>query len=178
MQDFAAYMQAHKDEIAALSIFYNQPYNRRELTFKMIREVLDILKRERPSLMPSRVWFAYEKLGKANGHSPEEELTALVSLIRHHCGIDAELEPFDAVVRRNFQSWVMQRQRGNAPKFNTEQMAWLHMIRDHVSASFHIDRDDLGYAPFDAKGGLGRMYQLFGDSMDKLFDEMNEALAA
>jgi len=178
VQDFSAFMQEHKDEIKALSIFYNQPYNRRDLTFAMIREVLDILKRERPSLMPSRVWLAYEKLGKTTTHSPRDELMALVSLIRHVCAVDAELTPFDAVVRRNFQSWVMGRQRGNAPKFNEEQMAWLHMIRDHVTASCHIDRDDLEYAPFDAKGGLGRMYQLFGDGMDDLLGEMNEALAA
>ena len=39
-------------------------------------------------------------------------------------------------------------------------------------------RDALEYAPFDAKGGLGRMHQLFGDGMDELLDEMNEALAA
>jgi type I restriction enzyme R subunit len=32
--------------------------------------------------------------------------------------------------------------------------------------------------PFDAKGGLGRMHQLFGDQMDKVIEEMNEALAA
>ncbi len=153
VQDFAAFMEEHKDEIKALSIFYNQPNNRRELTFSMIREVLDILKRERPSLMPSRVWLAYEKLGKTKLHSPKDELAALVSLIRHVCNIDAELTPFDATVRRNFQSWVMQKQRGNAPKFNEAQMAWLHMIRDHVTASYHIDHDDLEYAPFDAKGG-------------------------
>ena len=178
VQDFAAFMVEHKDEIKALSIFYNQPYNRREVTFAMIREVLDILKRERPSLMPSRVWTAYEKLGKTKAHSPREELMALIALIRHICTIDAELTPFDAVVRRNFQSWVMQKQRGNAPKFNEQQMAWLHMIRDHVTTSFHIARDDLEYAPFDAKGGLGRMHQLFGDGMDELLNEMNDALAA
>ncbi len=178
VQDFAAFMAEHKDEIKALSIFYNQLYNRRELTFKMIREVLDVLKRNRPSLMPSCVWQAYEKLGKTKVHSLKDELTALVALIRHICAIDEELTPFDATVRRNFQSWVMAKQRGNAPKFNEEQMAWLHMIRDHVTASYHIDRDDLEFAPFDAKGGLGRMYKLFGDGMDDLLNEMNEALAA
>lgn len=178
VQDFTAFMQAHKDEIKALSIFYNQPYHRRELTFTMIREVLDILKRERPSLMPLNVWHAYKRLDNKVADAPLNELTALVSLIRHVCAIDDALMPFDAVVRRNFQSWVMQRQRGNAPKFNEQQMAWLHMIRDHVTTSFHIARDDLEYAPFDAKGGLGRMHQLFGDEMDTLLDEMNEALAA
>ncbi len=38
--------------------------------------------------------------------------------------------------------------------------------------------EDLDYAPFDAKGGLACMYQLFGDDMDELLNEMNEALAA
>lgn len=178
VQKFAAFMEEHKDEIKALSIFYNQPYNRREITFTMIREVLDILKRDRPSLMPLNVWHAYKRLDASVADAPLNELTALVSLIRYVCSIDAELTPFDAVVRRNFQGWVMGKQRGNAPKFNEEQMAWLHMIRDHVTASYHIDRDDLEYAPFDAKGGLGRMYQLFGDGMDDLLNEMNEALAA
>jgi len=56
-------------------------------------------------------------------------------------------------------------------------MDWLRMIRDHVASSFHIARDDLELAPFDQHGGMGRMHQLFGDQMDKVIDEMNEALA-
>jgi type I restriction enzyme R subunit len=57
-------------------------------------------------------------------------------------------------------------------------MEWLRMIRDHIVSSFHLDRDDLDLAPFDSKGGVGRMHQLFGDQMDKVIGEMNEALAA
>jgi type I restriction enzyme R subunit len=41
-----------------------------------------------------------------------------------------------------------------------------------------MERDDLEMAPFDAKGGLGKMYQLFGEGMDTVLQEMNEALAA
>jgi type I restriction enzyme R subunit len=33
-------------------------------------------------------------------------------------------------------------------------------------------------APFFGLGGLGRMYKLFGDRMDDLIGELNEALAA
>ena len=33
-------------------------------------------------------------------------------------------------------------------------------------------------APFDANGGLGKMYQLFGENMDDVINELNEALAA
>jgi type I restriction enzyme R subunit len=33
-------------------------------------------------------------------------------------------------------------------------------------------------APFDAKGGIGKMYQLFGDEMESVIEEMNEELVA
>ena len=52
------------------------------------------------------------------------------------------------------------------------------MIRNPIITSFHLDRDDLDMASFGGKGGLGQMYQLFGDQMDRLIDELNEALAA
>ena len=57
-------------------------------------------------------------------------------------------------------------------------MQWLQMIRDHIISSFHFERDDLEMAPFDSRGGLGKMVQLFGADMDGLIDEMNEELAA
>ena len=57
-------------------------------------------------------------------------------------------------------------------------MAWLRMIRDHIISSFHMERDDLDMAPFDAQGGMGRMHQLFGARMDSVIEELNEALAA
>jgi type I restriction enzyme R subunit len=82
VNDFKAYLEANKDELTALSIFYNQPYRRREVTFTMIKEVLDKLKLEKPQFAPLRIWQAYEQLEKVNGNSPKEELTALVSLIR------------------------------------------------------------------------------------------------
>jgi type I restriction enzyme R subunit len=33
-------------------------------------------------------------------------------------------------------------------------------------------------SPFDGKGGLAKMYQLFGSNMDNMFNELNQALAA
>jgi len=57
-------------------------------------------------------------------------------------------------------------------------MDWLRMIRDHITTSIHIERDDLDMSPFNARGGLGKMHQLFGNQMDDVIKEMNEALAA
>ena len=57
-------------------------------------------------------------------------------------------------------------------------MRWLRMLKDHVVTSFHVELDDLDYTPFDREGGRGRMYQLFGDRMGEIMEELNEALAA
>ena len=72
----------------------------------------------------------------------------------------------------------MTRHSGAGEKFNHEQMGWLRMIREHIITSFHLDRDDRNLAPFDGKGGLGRMCDLFADRLDRVIDELNEMLAA
>ena len=178
VRDFRSYLEDHRDQIEALTIFYAQPHRRRELTYAMIREVFDKLREDRPRLAPLRVWQAQALIDDYSGQQPLSELTALVALIRRVCGMDTTLSPYSATVRRNFQTWIMTRHRGSGEKFSEEQMAWLRMIRDHIASSFHLDRDDLDLAPFDGQGGLGRMYQLFGGRMDAVIDELNEALAA
>jgi type I restriction enzyme R subunit len=177
-RDFQTYLEENRDEIEALTIFYSQPHRRSELTYAMITEVLDRLKKDRPKLAPLRVWQAYAHLDDYKGSNPSSELTALVALIRRVCGIDKTVAPYSETVRRNFQDWIMKRHSGAGDKFTEEQMDWLRMVRDHVINSFHIDRDDLDMAPFDAKGGMGRMYQLFGVRMEDVINELNEGLAA
>ncbi|GBL45708.1 type I restriction-modification system, restriction subunit R [Sulfuriferula multivorans] len=41
-----------------------------------------------------------------------------------------------------------------------------------------IEPDDFEYAPFAQEGGLGRVYQLFGDELNTLIEQLNESLAA
>jgi type I restriction enzyme R subunit len=123
------------------------------------------------------VWRAYALLDEYKGADPVNELTALVALIRRVCGIDPKLAPYADTVRRNFQNWILKRHSGAGEKFTGEQLEWLHMVRDHITSSIHIERDDIDMAPFNAKGGLGKMHQLFGSSMDDLIEELNEALA-
>lgn len=176
IQDFTAWIESHKDEITALQIFYSQPYRRRELTYKMIKDVYELLKTEKPLVAPLHVWRAYEQLGQSNG-SPKNELIALVSLIRKVSGIDANLTAFDKTVDKNFQDWVFRKQAGTL-KFTEEQMQWLRMIKDYVANSFHIDRDDFDLSPFIANGGLTKLWNLFGEQTDEIINELNEALAA
>ncbi|MCB2425500.1 DEAD/DEAH box helicase family protein [Methylophaga pinxianii] len=176
--EFAEYLTEHRDDIEALTIYFDTPVRRSQVTFQMIKDLLEHLQQDRPKLAPLSVWRAYAHLDNYKGDSPISDLTALLALVRRVTGLDSTLSTYASTVRRNFQSWIMQHHSGAGEKFNEEQMAWLHMIRDHVISSFHIERDDLEMAPFDSKGGLGRMYQLFGDKMDGVIDELNQELVA
>ena len=51
-KDFRDYLEANRDEIEALTIFYAQPHRRRDLTFEMIREVFEKLKERSASIGP------------------------------------------------------------------------------------------------------------------------------
>ncbi len=177
-KDFSAYLEEHRDQIEVLTIFFNQPARRSEVTYAMINSLLTTLKTDQPKLAPLRVWRAYALLDEYKGSHPANELTALVALVRRVCGLDQKVAPYADSVRRNFQTWILKRHSGAGEKFTGEQLDWLHMIRDHITTSIHVDRDDLDMAPFDSKGGLGKMYQLFGKGMDGVLNEMNEALTA
>jgi len=52
------------------------------------------------------------------------------------------------------------------------------MIRDHVAANLAVDPDDFEYVPFAQEGGFGKVHQVFGTEMNKIFEELNGALAA
>jgi len=176
ISNFTAWIEAHKEEITALQIFYGQPFRRRELTYSMIKDLFEKIKTEQPLLAPAHVWRAYEKLKQANG-SAKNELIALVSLIRKVSGIDAQLTGYDKTVDKNFQDWVFKKQAGTL-KFTEEQMQWLRMIKDYVAGSFHVEKEDFELDPFNKNGGLGKMWQLFGDKTDDIINELNEVLAA
>jgi type I restriction enzyme R subunit len=185
ISDFTKWIEAHKDEITALQIFYGQPYQRRELTFKMIKDLYDKIVTEQPLLAPMQVWKAYQNvvtLSLSKGDnilvSPKNELIALVSLIRKVTGIDNTLVPYDKTVDKNFQTWVFKKQAGTTIKFTEEQMQWLRMIKDYVASSFHVAKEDFELDPFNKNGGLGKMWQLFGDKTDEIIEELNEVLAA
>jgi type I restriction enzyme R subunit len=176
VKDFVSWVEENKNELLALQIFYNQPFRRRDLTYSMIKDVLEKLQNDKPSLAPLSVWKAYEALENCSG-SPLNELIAIISLIRKVSGLDKTLTAYDKTVDNNFREWLFKKQAGTT-KYNEEQMQWLRMIKDYMISSFHIEKEDFDLNPFNAQGGLGKMWQLFGEKTEEIINELNEALAA
>ncbi len=187
--DFKSWILLHKDEITALQIFYAQDYKNRSLTYKMIRDLYDVLLLERPALRLNVLWdaFATEEDNGAEGklikrmprtEKPKQELVLLVSLLRKAMGTDEWLTAYDKTVDRNFQNWIFKKNAGQHNTFTEEQMQWLRMMKDYVASSFSIEKDDFDLSPFNAEGGLSKMWVLFGEETDAIIKELNEVLAA
>jgi len=172
-QSFEIFVEEHKDEITALQILYNRPYTQR-LDFSSVKELADAIQQPPHLWSESQLWQAYAALekSKVKDASGKRILTDLVSLVRFAMHQDNELVPFPERVNVNFRVWLKNHD------FNEEQTQWLTMIRDHIAANLFIETDDFEYAPFAQAGGLGRIYQLFGDELNMIMDEMNAQLAA
>jgi len=174
---FKEFIEKHKDEITALQVLYSRPYKQR-LTFSQVKELAEAIGRPPYRWTPEQLWRAYETLDRSKVRgSGTRVLTDILSIVRYAINQDSELRPFSERVDQRFDNWLtQQRQAGRA--FTSEQIAWLEAIRDHVAKSVSIGLDDLQLAPFVQRGGLGKAYQVFGEQLNPLLDQLNEALAA
>lgn len=81
-QDFEDWLAAQRDEIEALTIYFGQPARRAQVTYSIVKALLDRIKADRPRLAPAYVWRAYAHLHDYRGGAPLDELTQLVALVR------------------------------------------------------------------------------------------------
>jgi type I restriction enzyme R subunit len=51
-------------------------------------------------------------------------------------------------------------------------------MKDYIANSFNLEKDDFDLSPFNAQGGLSKLWQLFGEQSDEIIDELNSILAA
>ncbi len=172
--NFRQFIEDNKEELEALKLLYSQPH-RSGLRFKHVKELEAALKRPPLAAPLPRLWQAYEAIepDKVKGHGGNK-LVDVIALVRHALEPDKLLEPFPATVEERYQAWLAE-QDG---EFTMEQQKWLNAIKDHIASSLSIDQDDFDLAPFNSMGGLGEVYEQFGDNLTSIMEELNERLAA
>lgn len=179
IKSFREFIEENKDEIEALSIIYNQQYRHRKLTYKMIKELHDIMCKPPYNFTVTKMWHCYyERDNEKVIKSEVDELMDIISILRYELGQIDKLNSFDSRVRKNFQDWTFKRNNSQGYQFNEEQMEWLHMIEEHIIRSASIEEEDFDYTPFDTKGGFIKYYQVFGKDYLNIMNELNVALAA
>ncbi|MCL4309372.1 MAG: DEAD/DEAH box helicase family protein [Actinomycetota bacterium] len=178
VESFEKFIEDNKDEITALQVLYSKPYRAR-LKFEDVRDLAEAIERPPYLWSESQLWQAYAALDKSKvkGASGKRILTDLVSLVRFAIHQDNELVPFPERVDANYSAWLASQEQGGR-KFTDEQRRWLEMIRDHIAANLSITRDDFEDVPFIQQGGLSQVYEVFGDELDEIIEELSEALVA
>lgn len=176
LQSFWTYIEQHQAEITALQILYSRPYKQR-LTEPMLKELEEKLREQHAAWTEDNLWsaFAATHPGKVQGRSQAGRFADLVSLVRFALEQQPVLEPFAASVTTRFNEWLIDKAQAGVT-FTPDQLAWLNLIRDHIATSLSIESQDFDYAPFNQRGGLGKAYQLFGEQLLPLLDELNEVL--
>ena len=174
---FEKFIAANKDELTALQILYSQPYGARRLTYRAVRQLADAIKRPPYNLDREDLWRAYERLEKAKvrGAGPTKLFTEIIALVRFALAQSETLEPFPLTVEERYRAWLVD-QLNAGRQFSPEQLEWLEMIRTHIAASVTIEMDDFEEVPFNQKGGAIRVYQLFGEELDGILDELSQVL--
>ncbi|MEW4527903.1 DEAD/DEAH box helicase family protein [Maioricimonas sp. JC845] len=179
LADFRQFLEDHREEIEAIQLLYSKPY-RAGLRFRHIKDLAAAL--EKPPLLlhqpEQRLWKLYEAVEpesvKGTGG---RSLVDLIAIVRHALHPTEPLVPVSDEIQQRYQDWLKELEEAGV-MFTDDQRKWLDAIRDHIASSLSIDPDDFEYAPFSQLGGLGRAYQLFGDRLAELIEELNARLAA
>ena len=176
ISSFREFIDENRDEIIALRIIYNQNYKDRPMAIEGLKALYEKLKAK--GITIERLWdcYAIKKPEKVK-RGTMAQLADLISIIRFEMGYTENLAPFADRVNYNFMQWTLRRNAG-AVHFTDEQMEWLRLVKDHIAVSLSIETSDLDLNPFDRKGGLGRFYEVFGESYEAILMEMNIELVA
>jgi type I restriction enzyme R subunit len=176
---FKQFLEAHKDTLAALQIFYGRPYAQLRLTYEGLEELRDAMRRPPWLLEPINIWRAYRRLDDTRVRgNPTRILTDIVMLVRYALGLDDGLEPLPARVAGKFNLWLGREQRAGRA-YTDEQLVWLNAIRDHLAVNAEVTLRDLQDVPsFSDKGGIVRARAIFGAHLKEILDDLSDALVA
>ncbi len=183
VQDFRAWIAAHREEIAALQAIYAGTRPLR-LSLKDLRQLKDALARPPVSATPVQLWRAFEATeaiaAAESSTGPRvagDSLADLVKLVRHAIQPEVPLRPYAEDVRLNYAMWKGEQRRAGV-QFTAEQEEWLDRMAEHIATSLAIEVGDFETGWFGQEGSLGRAHALFGDRLRPLMAELNETLAA
>ncbi|MGV2334453.1 MAG UNVERIFIED_CONTAM: hypothetical protein LVR18_10185 [Planctomycetaceae bacterium] len=183
LTSFRKFIEDNRDEIEALQVLYSVPW-RAGLKFRHVKELATKLNQppffvdpNRPESL-RRLWQAFEVVepDKVRGKGGKQ-LVDVIAMVRHAIDPNTPLSPVGITVEERYQQWMSEQQTAGVT-FTTDQRKWLDAIKDHIAASLNIEQEDLEEVPFNSIGGLGRAYELFGDKLSSILDELNMRLAA
>ncbi len=178
VDDFRQFIEANRDEIAALRILYNEPYGRARPTREELKELAAALQRPPHLWTEAALWNAYAALerDRVRGAGAPRVLTDLVALVRHALRPGGELRPYPEQVRARYEAWLAAGERAGK-QFTPEQRWWLDKIAETIGLNLGIEPGDFDNdGAFLARGGRWAAAEALGPEWRDVLAEMNREL--
>lgn len=163
LQEFERFVRENVDRIEAIEILLRRPRD-------WSTSALDELQRK---LAAAPLRFTTEHLQRAHKLRYDVALADLISMVKHAADENAEL----STAEQRVDAAIARAVDGSA--FDEEQARWLKRIRDHLVQNLSVEPEDFNVVPLFARnGGWGRARRVFGEGLEGVLRDLNEAVAA
>jgi len=158
---FEEFVKQNAEQIEAIEILLSRPSKWNTDVLEDLRDKL------RKSDFPEKdLQRGYELVYK-------KPLADIISIVKHALNNDVPImtaqERVENVMKKIIENHSL----------NEDQINWLSYIREHLIKNLAISQEDFEIMPiFERQGGLTKARQIFGDDLERLIREINEALAA
>lgn len=158
---FEEFVKQNAEQIEAIEILLSRPSKWNTDVLEDLRDKL------RKSDFPERdLQRGYELVYK-------KPLADIISMVKHALNNDVPIMTAQERVE-NVMKKIIEKH-----SLNEDQINWLSYIREHLIKNLAISQEDFEIMPiFERQGGLTKARQIFGDDLERLIREINEALAA
>ncbi len=178
VSSFRAFIEEHKDDIAALQLIFNRQYRQQRVTLEQMKELADTLRQQPPHTWTTEgLWKAYARLerDRVRGANGQRVTADLVSLVRHAVQLEDELVPYPERVQARYQEWL-EAQQAAGKQFTPEQRWWLDRMAEYIGVNLSIGVGDFIYGEFFKKGGTVGVFMKFGKELPNLMEDLNQTL--
>ena len=156
---FSRFVKENADKVDALSILLKRPRDWRPKALEELRRTL------------AQNQFDERKLQEAHKISSHKALADVISIVKHAATAQAPVLTAEERVNHAMELLVAKHE------FNTEQLQWLSLIREHLVKNLCLDEEDFDLAPLlQMRGGKARALKVFGNELLPWIAELNEAV--
>lgn len=176
VSSFQEFIEENKDEITALQILYNQPYDQQRLTYEQIKDLQERLSQPPRGWTTEQLWRAYAQIEKdrVRGVGTERALTDIISLVRHAIRPEDDLlVPYPELVQQRYQNWLAS-QEADGKTFTPEQRWWLDRIAYFIGMNLEMLPEDFDVdTEMFKRGGRAGARRELGADWVTILSELN-----
>ncbi len=173
--DFKTFLEENKDELELIRAYYTKSYKER-VKYADLKKFTTILSAKPVLSKPDNIWRAASVLYPQSVVETDAlNQTDYISLLLFLWQSVQRLEPYKYTIDDHYHTWLTKKVE-QWVQFTPEQQERLEAMKDHIATSLEITPDVFELWVFAHKWWLGRAYQLFGNDLNSVIEEMQNEL--